>query len=286
MLAVAEAARNVACAGAVPIGVTNNLNFGNPERPEIMWQLGQAVEGIGEACRAFEIPVTGGNVSLYNETDGRAILPTPVIGVVGLLDDASAVVDRRFRGEGRTVILMGEQRGELGGSEYLKTVHGQVRGIPPRIDLARELAVQQLLPALIAGRLIESAHDVSDGGLAVTLAECCFDTEGVGVSVDVPAAIGEPWAGAQDGAVADEQTLFGESAPMVVVSTVAAQADAVVARATAAGIPARIIGRTGGAQIRIAIDGRDALALTVAEAETTWGTAIEARMTSRRAGAA
>jgi phosphoribosylformylglycinamidine synthase subunit PurL len=286
MLAVAEAARNVACAGAVPIGVTNNLNFGNPERPEIMWQLGQAVEGIGEACRAFEIPVTGGNVSLYNETDGRAILPTPVIGVVGLLDDASAVVDRRFRGEGRTVILMGEQRGELGGSEYLKTVHGQVRGIPPRIDLARERAVQQLLPALIAGRLIESAHDVSDGGLAVALAECCFDTDGLGVSVDVPAAIGEPWAGAQDGTIADEQTLFGESAPMVVVSTVAAQADAVVARATAAGIPARIIGRTGGAQIRIAIDGRDALALTVAEAETAWGTAIEARMTARRAGAA
>ena len=217
---------------------------------------------------------------------GRAILPTPVIGVVGLLDDASAVVDRRFRGEGRTVILMGEQRGELGGSEYLKTVHGQVRGIPPRIDLARERAVQQLLPTLIAGRLIESAHDVSDGGLAVALAECCFDTDGLGVTVDVPAAIGEPWAGAQDGTIADEQTLFGESAPMVVVSTVAAQADAVVARATAAGIPARIIGRTGGAQIRIAIDGRDALALTVAEAETTWGTAIEARMTSRRAGAA
>src|SRR6187549_152982 len=153
MLAVAEAARNVACAGAVPIGVTNNLNFGNPERPEIMWQLGQAVEGIGEACRAFEIPVTGGNVSLYNETDGHAILPTPVIGVVGLLDDASAVVDRRFRGEGRTVILMGEQRGELGGSEYLKTVHGQVRGVPPRVDLVRERAVQQLFPALVAERL-------------------------------------------------------------------------------------------------------------------------------------
>ena len=221
----------------MPIGVTNNLNFGNPERPEIMWQLGQAVEGIGEACRAFEIPVTGGNVSLYNETDGRAILPTPVIGVVGLLDDASAVVDRRFRGEGRTVILMGEQRGELGGSEYLKTVHGQVRGVPPRVDLARERAVQQLFPALVAERLIESAHDVSDGGLAVTLAECCFDTDGIGVNVDVPAAIGEPWAGAPAGAVADEQTLFGESAPMIVVSTAAAQADAVVARADRGGDP-------------------------------------------------
>jgi len=287
MLAVAEAARNVACAGAVPIGVTNNLNFGNPERPEIMWQLGQAVEGLGEACRAFEIPVTGGNVSLYNETDGRAILPTPVIGVVGLVDDASAVVDRRFRGEGRTVILMGENRGELGGSEYLKTVHGQGRGVPPRVDLAAERAVQQLLPSLIGARLIESAHDVSEGGLAVTLAECCFDTNGIGVSVDLPAAAGEPWAGASAvTSVADEQTLFGESAPLVVVSARASQADAVLAKAKAAGVPARAIGRTGGSHVRVAIGGRDVLALTVAEAEHTWGTAIEARMTSRRAGAA
>jgi phosphoribosylformylglycinamidine synthase subunit PurL len=261
-LAVAEAARNVACAGAVPIGVTNNLNFGNPERPEIMWQLGQAVEGLGEACRAFEIPVTGGNVSLYNETDGRAILPTPVIGVVGLLDDASAVVDRRFRGEGRSVILMGEQRGELGGSEYLKTVHGQVRGVPPRV----------------------AAHDVSDGGLAITLAECCFDTNGIGVTADVAVATGEPWPGSAT--PIDEQALFGESAPLVVVSAAAGQADAVVVRATAAGIPARVIGRTGGSQIRIAVAGRDALALTVAEAEQAWGTAIEGRMTQRRAGAA
>jgi phosphoribosylformylglycinamidine synthase len=251
-----------------------------------MWQLGQAVEGIGEACRAFQIPVTGGNVSLYNETDGRAILPTPVIGVVGLLDDPSAVVDRRFRGEGRTVILMGEQRGELGGSEFLKTVHGQVRGVPPHADLEREHAVQQIFPALVAERLIESAHDVSDGGFAVALSECCFDTNGVGVTVDVPAAIGEPWAGAPADAVTDEQTLFGESAPLIVVSTAPEHADVVVARAIAAGIPARAIGRTGGAHIRITVDGRDALALTVAEAEMAWGSAIEARMTSRRAGVA
>ena len=295
MLAVAEAARNVACAGATPIGVTNNLNFGNPERPEIMWQLGQAVEGLGEACRAFEIPVTGGNVSLYNETDGRAILPTPVIGVVGLLPaeslsgtDASAVVDRRFRGEGRSVILMGEHHGELGGSEYLKTIHGQVRGLPPAVDLGRERALQTLLPALVTERLIESAHDVSEGGLTVTLAESCFDTGaleptgGIGVRVDLPAATGTAWA--PD--AGDEQTLFGESAGLVVVSAAADKADAVVARATAAGVPARVIGTTGGAHLRIAIAGREALTLTVAEAEHAWGTAIEARMTARAAGAA
>jgi phosphoribosylformylglycinamidine synthase subunit PurL len=165
-------------------------------------------------------------------------------------------------------------------------VHGQVRGVPPCVHLACERAVQQLFPALVAERLIESAHDVSDGGLAITLAECCFDTDGIGVSVDLPAATGEAWAGATDGVVADEQTLFGESAPMIVVSTAAAHADAVVARAVSAGIPARVIGRTGGSHIRIAIAGREALALTVAEAETAWGTAIEARMTSRRTGAA
>ena len=288
MLAVAEAARNVACAGATPIGVTNNLNFGNPERPEIMWQLGQAVEGLGEACRAFEIPVTGGNVSLYNETDGRAILPTPVIGVVGLLPDASAVVDRRFRGEGRSVILMGEHHGELGGSEYLKTIHGQVRGVPPAVDLGRERALQTLLPALVTERLIESAHDVSEGGLTVTLAESCFDTGalettgGIGVRVDLPAATGAAWA--PD--AGDEQTLFGESAGLVVVSAAAGQADAVLARAKAAGVPARVIGTTGGAHLRIAIAGREALTLTVAEAEQAWGTAIETRMTARAAGAA
>jgi phosphoribosylformylglycinamidine synthase len=184
------------------------------------------------------------------------------------------------------VILMGEQRGELGGSEYLKTLHGQVRGVPPRVDLVRERAVQQLFPALVAERLIESAHDVSDGGLAVALAECCFDTNGVGVTVVVPAAVGAPGVGAAAAAVAVEQTLFGESAPVIVVSTTPATADVVVARAVAAGIPARVVGRTGGSRIRISVDGRDALALTVAEAETAWSTAIEARMTSRRAGAA
>ena len=188
--------------------------------------------------------------------------------------------------EGRTVILMGENRGELGGSEYLKTVHGQVRGVPPRVDLAAERAVQRLLPELIGARLIESAHDASEGGLAVTLAECCFDTNGVGVTVDLPPASGEPWASAAGPAVADEQTLFGESAPLVVVSAPASHADAVLAKAKAAGVSARAIGRTGGSHVRAAIGGREVLALTVAEAEHAWGTAIEARMTSRRAGAA
>src|SRR5690349_23781168 len=145
MLAVAEAARNVACSGAVPIGATNCINFGNPERPEIMWQIVEAIEGIAEACRALDVPITGGNVSLYNETDGRAIYPTPIIGVVGLLEDASRVQTRAFRGAGDAVIVLGEDRGELGGSEYLKTVHGLVRGEAPALDLAREAALIRLV---------------------------------------------------------------------------------------------------------------------------------------------
>jgi phosphoribosylformylglycinamidine synthase len=145
MHAVAEAARNVACAGGMPIGATNCLNFGNPERPEIMWQFAQAVEGMAEACRVLDIAITGGNVSLYNETDGRAVYPTPVVGVVGLVDDAVHIVGRAFRAREAAIVLLGSTAAELGGSDYLKVVHGLVRGEPPALDLADGRALQQLL---------------------------------------------------------------------------------------------------------------------------------------------
>ena len=154
-LAVAEAARNVACSGALPIGATNCLNFGNPERPEIMWQLAEAVAGIGEACRALDVPITGGNVSLYNETEGRGILPTPVIGVVGVLEDASRVLTRAFPSDGLDIILLGENPGELGGSEHLKATQGWLRGVPPSLDLARERALQLLLVRLAESGTID-----------------------------------------------------------------------------------------------------------------------------------
>src|SRR5438552_6354338 len=185
MLAVAEAARNVACAGAKPLAATNCLNFGNPERPAIMWQLAQAVEGIGEACRALDTPITGGNVSLYNETDGKAIYPTPVIGVVGLLDHADRVISGRFKESGDVVVLLGHGRGELGGSEYLKLVYDQVRGLPPALDFDRERAIERLVVELAEERLIRSADDCSDGGIAVTLAESCFDSGGMGVEISI-----------------------------------------------------------------------------------------------------
>src|SRR4249919_2329642 len=230
MLAVAEAARNVACSGARPLAATNCLNFGNPERPGIMWQFAKAVEGIGAACRALDVPITGGNVSLYNETDGKAIYPTPVIGVVGLLEHADRVVSSRFKESGDVVVLLGEGRSELGGSEYLKVVYDLVQGVPPALDLERERALQALVVALAEEQLIRSANDCSDGGLAVTLAECCFDTAGIGADVSI-----DRLAVARTESVNRAAALFGESASRVVVSAAPEAVSDVVRRASAAG---------------------------------------------------
>jgi phosphoribosylformylglycinamidine synthase II len=258
MLAVAEAARNVACSGAMPIGATNCLNFGNPERPEIMWQFVEAVEGIAEACAALDVPITGGNVSLYNETDGRAIYPTPIIGVVGLMDDAASVMTRTFKGAGDAVILLGDDRGEIGGSEYLKIVHSLVRGDAPSLDLERERALQRLIVDVIAAGLVRSAHDCSDGGVAVTLAESCFDTGGIGAAVELASAA----------------ELFSETASRIVISVAASKEKDVLARAGRARVPARRIGTTGGSRIVISAAGQKAIDVTVAEAEHVWSTAI------------
>jgi len=272
MLAVAEAARNVACAGGEPIGATNNLNFGNPERPEIMWQFAEAVRGIGDACRALEVPITGGNVSLYNETEGRAIYPTPVLGVIGLLDDAEATCTRTFKQPGALVVMLGDNRGELGGSEYLARLHGTVRGVPPALDLARERALQRLVIDLIRAGAVQSAHDCAEGGLAVTLAECAFGTGGLGLRADVPAA-------GDAGPYQAHATLFGESASRVVVSAAPERRVQVIEAAVAAGVPARVIGETGGARIAIAVEGTVLIDSAVDHAEQLWSTAIERRMT-------
>ena len=268
MLAVAESARNVVCAGAKPVGATNCLNFGNPERPEIMWQFARAVAGIGDACRELEIPITGGNVSLYNETDGQAILPTPVLGVVGIMDHADRRVGRSFRAADDVILLLGPPGGTLGGSEYLKVVHGILRGVPPAIDLADERALQQLMALLAAEALIRSAHDCSDGGLAVTLAECAFDSNGIGCDVTLPPAAA--------GAGGTAASLFGEAASQIVVSVREADADRVAAVAAAAGVPARVLGRTGGTRLRFAIEGgSDApVDIPLAEAEQAWSNGL------------
>ena len=274
--AVAEAARNVACAGGLPIGATNCLNFGNPEKPDVMWQFVRAVEGMGAACRALDVPITGGNVSLYNETDGRAVLPTPVVGVVGLIDDADRLGRRTFQSASDVVVLLGESRAELGGSEYLKVVHRLVRGVPPALDLAREAALQRLLVDGVSAGVIRSAHDCAEGGFAVALGECCFDT-GLGVTVDLAGVA------AAESSFGDIATLFGESASRVVVSVAPAAAADLFARAAAGGVPATQIGVVGGNRIRVSIDGHHSLDEPLADAEAIWSNALDGYFERTRA---
>ncbi|HXB54930.1 MAG TPA: phosphoribosylformylglycinamidine synthase subunit PurL [Vicinamibacteria bacterium] len=208
-LAVAEACRNVVAAGATPIGATNCLNFGNPEKPEIMGQLVAAIAGLGEACRALGVPITGGNVSLYNETEGQGIYPTPVLGVVGLLEDADKALTSWFKREGDAVFLLGDTREDLGGSEFLKVVHGKVAGPPPGLDLEEEKRLQALVVEAAGAGLLLSAHDPSDGGLAVALAECAFAREepGLGGRFDLP------------GRLRPDVLLFSESPSRMIVTT-------------------------------------------------------------------
>jgi phosphoribosylformylglycinamidine synthase subunit PurL len=281
MLAVAEASRNVACAGATPIGATNCLNFGNPERPEIMWQLVQSIEGIAEACRALNVPITGGNVSLYNETNGEAIYPTPILGVVGVLDDASKVVARAFRGEGEDIVLLGEGLGELGGSEYLKVLHRLVQGRPPELDLDRERRLIELLVRAASAGILRSAHDCSDGGVAVTIAESAFDTGGIGCSVDIPVLnqAGDSTVGSID----ETTALFGESASRAVVSVRPADRAALMQLASTAGVPAKLIGTTGGSRLVLRVGGRTVMDIALDAAEGVWANAIGRHFKGRAA---
>jgi phosphoribosylformylglycinamidine synthase II len=282
MLAVAEASRNVACAGGEGIGATNNLNFGNPERPEIMWQIGEAVRGIGDACRALDVPITGGNVSLYNETEGRAIFPTPVLGVVGLLEDASRTTTRVFKTDGAAVVLLGDNLGEIGGSEYLATMHNMVAGKPPAIDLKRESALQKLIVKLIRDGCIESAHDCAEGGLAIALAECTFDGSGLGVSADLTGVRVADTDEPLDSQLSINATLFGESASRIVVSVASRHLDSVMTAASEAEVTAREIGRVGGDTIRVSVNGQAAIESKVSAAEHAWATAIEGKMSKRQ----
>ena len=215
MHAVAEAARNVACTGARPVAATNCLNFGNPEKPEVMWQFTQAIDGISEACTVLEAPITGGNVSFYNETLGKAIYPTPILGVLGIIEDAECALGSAFRNDGDAIVLLDAGRAaasqdsvvrEFSSSEYAKMIQGVVAGEPPAIDLNAEKRLIDCLVDLAGESMVLSAHDVSDGGLAVTIAESCFASDGLSAEVRLPA----------DGPV--EYALFGERGARAVVS--------------------------------------------------------------------
>jgi phosphoribosylformylglycinamidine synthase len=232
-IAVCEAARNVACSGARPRAITNNLNFGNPTRPEVYYQLANAVAGMGEACRTLETPVTGGNVSLYNENPQGAIHPTPTIGMVGVLDSLDHVTPSAFQVEGDAIVLLGGNTAELGASEYLLRLHGLAIGAPPACDPAAERRLIDALLEAIGSGLVRSAHDCSDGGLAVALAECAMmhRDRATGFAVDLT-----DWADLPLRAL-----LFGEAQGRIVVST--PTPDALLEVAARAGVPARVIGR-------------------------------------------
>jgi phosphoribosylformylglycinamidine synthase len=231
-IAVAEAARNVACAGGRPMAITNNLNFGNPKRPEVYFQLREAVAGMKEACEALGTPVTGGNVSLYNENPAGAVYPTPVIGMVGLVDSLAHITRSTFTNPGDAIVLLGENSAELGGSEYLARIHGEVAGRPPRCDLRGERALVDALLEAIRSGAVRSAHDCADGGLAVALAECVMMDRERPTSARVDLAA---WRSLPRRAL-----LFGEAQGRVVVST--PDPDAVLAIASRNGVPVRRIG--------------------------------------------
>jgi phosphoribosylformylglycinamidine synthase len=278
-IAVAEAARNVACTGARPMAITNCLNFGNPKKPEVFFQFSEAVRGMAEACRALDTPVTGGNVSFYNENPGGAVLPTPVVGMVGLLDDVATVTGSTFQNGGDTIVLLGDTHNELGGSEYLSRIHGLTAGPPPACDVELERRTIDALLECISLGLVASAHDCSEGGLAVALAECAMmDEEHMfGASVDLTDTSFAP--------LGDRALLFGESQARIIVST----ADSAAVRSIAAHhrVPARVIGVVGEANGSFTVRTASAvLATTVGELAAAWHGAIPRIMSTPAASLA
>jgi phosphoribosylformylglycinamidine synthase len=265
-LAVAEAARNLACSGATPLAVTDNLNFGNPYKPENFWQLREAVEGVAEACRAFGTPVIGGNVSLYNESPAGVVDPTPTVAMVGLIEREEWITTQYFKAAGDVVILLGEFGDEIGGSHYLKVVHGLKAGLPPRIDFERELALQNALRELIRAGYVRSAHDCSEGGLAVAIAESCFNPDGfLGATIDL----------ADAGAQRLDQVLFNETQSRVVISTVPENAEAVLQLFVQRGLPAHRLGTVGSSELAITATG-ETLRWPIQEIHADWYNAIAA----------
>jgi phosphoribosylformylglycinamidine synthase subunit PurL len=281
MHAVAEAARNVACVGATPVGATNCLNFGNPEKPQIMWQFSQVVDGITKACEELDVPITGGNVSFYNETLGEGIYPTPVLGIVGLLEDVHRAMTPHFREVGHAVVLLraGEPgdlidaESEFGSSEYAKEILGAVWGFPPALELKPEAALQKLVLELIKAGLVRSVHDCSEGGIAVALAESAF-AKGVGASVDLSAQ-GLPV----------EFVLFGEDASRVVLSCDRSNLLGIKQLAVKYGVSADVIGETGSERLEIKVNGDVAVSASIGELRRAYEKALETALTAEVVGA-
>jgi phosphoribosylformylglycinamidine synthase len=264
LLAVAEAARNLACVGARPVGLTDCLNFGSPENPMVMWQFGEVIQGMRDACVALDVPVVSGNVSFYNETDGVPIFPTPTIGMVGLLEKVTRVVTPWFKSAGDAIVLLGRSRDELGGSEYLKAIHGLTRGTPPWIDLKTERSVQQCCLEAIDQEILSSAHDVADGGLAVALAECCIGgpEKHLGARIEMR----EMMRG--------DALLFSESQSRIVVSLKEANLERLREIAERHHVPLQTIGTVGGTRLAI----QPLLQVAVEELRAIWSNGLTARL--------
>jgi phosphoribosylformylglycinamidine synthase subunit PurL len=284
MHAVAESARNVACSGAVPVGATNCLNFGNPEKPPIMWQFSQVIDGVTKACEELDIPITGGNVSFYNETLGEGIYPTPVLGVVGIVEDTDQAIFPHFREAGRSVILLrGSEPGdatdaevEFGSSEYAKAVLGELWGFPPALELEGEAALQKAIVELAKAGLVESAHDCSEGGLAVALARCAFQ-KGIGCIAELRSA----WTGegarlhtADSEALAPEFVLFGEDASRIVISCDPSNVARIKEVAGKHGISAEVLGETVSGNLEIKVDGRRVISESIADLRDVYENAL------------
>ena len=271
MHAVAEAARKVACAGATPVGATNCLNFGNPEKAHIMWQFSQVIDGITKACEELEVPITGGNVSFYNETLGEGIYPTPVLGVVGILEDVHKSAKMHFAQPGRRIVLLrAEETGdavdvesEFGSSEYAKEILGALWGYPPELDLEKEATLQRALIALIQAGLAESVHDCADGGLAVALVESALP-RGVGITAALAS---------QD--LPPEFLLFGEDASRVVLSCDPIHLPRIQQVAAEHGLLADVLGETSGDRVEITLDGQTMVSATVSELREAYEDALE-----------
>ncbi len=274
-LAVVEAARNLVCSGAEPIGLTDCLNFGNPERPDIMWQFVLAIEGMRDACQHFAIPIVSGNVSFYNETNGLSIYPTPMLGMVGLIERADRAMTQWFKNEGDVILLLGKTRDDLGGSEYLKVLHHREQGSPPYLNLETEKLLHDFILKVIHEGLVRSAHDCSDGGLGVALAECCVSSPGVRRGAVVKLALDS---------LRRDALLFGESQSRVILSVRPDQAGPVLNRAWDAGIPAADIGRVGGDRLVIDVDKGQwsegcRIDLPIEQVYDRWANAIERTLT-------
>ena len=263
-IAVAESSRNVVCSGATPIGLTNCLNFGNPEKPEIMWQFEQAVCGIGDACLYFEIPVVSGNVSLYNETKGEAIFPTPTVAVVGLIEDQSKVMTAGFKQAGDCIGLIGFTMEELGGSEYLKVLFDRNEGKPPVLDRKHEKQVQEFCLELIQKGLIQSAHDCSEGGLAIAVAESCFSAkeEALGATLELESTL------------RGDALLFGETQSRIIISFPEELTDQIEGLALSYPVDFSLIGKTGGSQFTVSINGQEYIKQDIESAKEIWKTSL------------